>query len=217
MWAIFQSGGPVMYPLALLSVVAVAVTIEKLITLQGSRVIQGDVVSCIESIQTPADIPLAVKICERFDTPFANIIRAGLAEAGKPLHIVRQEMEDVGRREIKRLERYMVFVETAAAAGPLLGLLGTVTGMVRVFSVISISGVGQSGALSGGIAEALVTTVFGLIIGVPSLIAYNLLNARIDGLLNRIDAYGHQLLKRLGSMQGAAQADDGMDLHLRKG
>jgi biopolymer transport protein ExbB len=206
-----------MYPLALLSVVAVAVVIEKLVALRASRVIQNEVVSCIESIRSPADIPLALKICERFSTPFANIIRTGLVEAGRPISIVRQEMEDVGRREVKRLDRYMVLLETAAAAGPLLGLLGTVTGMVRVFSVISISGVGQTGALSGGIAEALITTVFGLIIGVPSLIAFNLIGARIDGFLIRIDAYGHQLLKRLALMEGSVPNDGSIDINLRKG
>jgi biopolymer transport protein ExbB len=216
MWTMFDSGGPVMYPLALLSVVALAVIVEKLITLRTARVIQGEIVSCIESIRTPSDIPLAVKICERFDTPFANIIRTGLMEAGKPLMLVRQEMEDVGRREVKRLERYMVLLETAAAAGPLLGLLGTVTGMVKVFSVISVSGVGQTGVLSGGIAEALITTVFGLIIGVPSLIAYNLLGARVDVFLNRIDEYAHHLLKRLALMEGKTPEEREMGLNLRQ-
>lgn len=206
MWAIFVKGGPVMIPLAVLSVIAVAVTIEKLIALRNSRVIQGEIVSCIESIRTPADIPLAVKICERFDTPFANIVRAGLLESGKPAHIVRQAMEDTGRREVKRLERYMVLLETAAAAGPLLGLLGTVTGMIEVFSVISVSGVGQTGMLSGGIAEALITTVFGLIIGIPALIAYNLLDARVDGLVIRIDTYSHSLLRQIAVMDAEDEA-----------
>jgi biopolymer transport protein ExbB len=192
-----------MIPLALLSVIGLAVIIEKLVTLRNTRVVQGEVVSCIESIRSPADIPLAVKICERFDTPFANIVRAGLLEAGKPVHIVRQAMEDTGRREVKRLERYLVLLETVAAAGPLLGLLGTVTGMIEVFSVISVSGVGQTGLLSGGIAEALITTVFGLVIGIPALIAYNLLDARVDGLVIRIDTYSHTLLKQLAVMEAA--------------
>ncbi|HEX5132759.1 MAG TPA: MotA/TolQ/ExbB proton channel family protein [Candidatus Krumholzibacteria bacterium] len=204
MWAIFVKGGPVMIPLALLSVVGLAVVIEKLLTLRSSRVIQSEVLGCIESIRTPADIPLAVKICERFDTPFANTVRAGLLEAGKPEHIVRQAMEDTGRREVKRLERYLVLLETVAAAGPLLGLLGTVTGMIEVFSVISVSGVGQTGVLSGGIAQALITTVFGLIIGIPALIAYNLLDARVEGLVIRIDTYSHGLIKQLTVMQGAS-------------
>lgn len=208
MWALFQKGGPVMWPLAILSVLTVAVVIEKIFGLRKSKVIQGEIVSCIESIRTPADIPLALKICERFDSPFANIVQAGLLESNKPIFIVRQAMEDTGRREVKRLERYMVVLETAAAAGPLLGLLGTVIGMIEVFSVISVAGVGQAGMLSGGIAQALVATVFGLVIAVPALILYNFLDARIEGMVVRIDEYSHMLLKRLSAMR------EGTDLEL---
>lgn len=204
MWAILVKGGPVMIPLAILSVVGVAVVIEKLISLRHARVIQSEVVNCIESIQSMADIPLAVKLCERYSTPFANTIRAGLAEAGSPLVVVRQEMEDTGRRELKRLEKHMVALETVAAASPLLGLLGTVLGMIKVFSVISVSGVGQAGLLSGGIAEALITTAFGLTIGIPALMTFNFLDARVDMLTVKIDAYGHLLLKRLAQIDPAA-------------
>jgi biopolymer transport protein ExbB len=201
MWAIFIKGGPVMIPLAILSVLGVAVTIEKIIALRVSRVIQRDIINTIESVNTPSDIPMAVKICERYNTPFANVIRSGLEEAGEPLAIVRQVMEDTGRRETKRLERYLVLLATVAAASPLLGLLGTVLGMIKVFSVISIAGVGQAGLLSGGIAQALITTAFGLSIGIPALIAYNLLDTRVDTLVVRVDTYAHQLLKQLAAME----------------
>lgn len=201
MWAIFVKGGPIMVPLAALSVLGVAVTIEKIIALRNSRVIQSEVVACIESLRTPADIPMAIKLCERFTTPFANIVRVGLEESHEPLPIVRQVMEDTGRREVKRLERYLVVLETVAAASPLLGLLGTVLGMIDVFSVISIAGVGQAGLLSGGIAQALITTAFGLVIGIPALIAYNLLDSRVETLVIRIDTYAHALLKHLSLME----------------
>ncbi|MCK4775100.1 MAG: MotA/TolQ/ExbB proton channel family protein, partial [Candidatus Krumholzibacteria bacterium] len=202
MWAIFVAGGLVMIPLGILSVLGVAVAIEKILTLRPSRVIQRDIVNTIESVNTPSDIPMAVKICERYNSPFANVIRSGLESAGEPLTIVRQIMEDTGRREVKRLERYMVILETVAAASPLLGLLGTVLGMIKVFSVISIAGVGQAGLLSGGIAEALITTAFGLSIGIPALVAFNLLDTRVDTLVVKIDTYSHQLLKQLATMAG---------------
>lgn len=202
MWAIFVAGGLVMIPLGILSVLGVAVAIEKILTLRPSRVILRDIVNTIESVNTPSDIPMAVKICERYNTPFANVIRSGLESAGEPLSIVRQIMEDTGRREVKRLERYMVILETVAAASPLLGLLGTVLGMIKVFSVISIAGVGQAGLLSGGIAEALITTAFGLSIGIPALVAFNLLDTRVDTLIVKIDTYSHHLLKQLATMAG---------------
>jgi biopolymer transport protein ExbB len=202
MWLIFVKGGPVMIPLAILSVLGVAVTIEKILSLRVSRVVQRDILNTIDSVNTPSDIPMAIKICERYNSPFANVIRAGLEEAGEPLPIVRQAMEDTGRRETKRLERYLVLLATVAAASPLLGLLGTVLGMIEVFSVISIAGVGQAGLLSGGIAQALITTAFGLSIGIPALVSYNLLDNRVDTLVVKIDTHAHQLLKQLSIMNG---------------
>ena len=201
MWAIFVKGGPVMYPLVLLSIMGVAVAIEKLINLRNKSVIQSEIVGCIESVKNYSDIPMAIKICRRYNSPFANLIRAGLEEAkSSPLEI-RQTLEDVGRRETKRLERYLVVLETVAGASPLLGLLGTVFGMIEVFSVISIAGVGQAGLLSGGIAEALITTAFGLSIGIPALIAYNFFDSRVDLLSLRIEGYAHALLKQLTEMK----------------
>ena len=201
MWAIFVKGGLIMIPLSLLSVLGLAVVVEKLLNLRQTRVLQSDVVNCIESLNTPADIPMAIKFCGRYNSPMANIIRAGLEEASSPLSEVRQAMEDTGRKEIKRLERYLVVLETVAAASPLLGLLGTVLGMIKVFSVISISGVGQAGLLSGGIAEALITTAFGLSIGIPALIAFNFFDSRVDNLTVKIESYGHLLLKQLSAME----------------
>lgn len=201
MWEIFVKGGPVMYPLALLSILGVAVAIEKLINLRNQRVIQSEVVGCIESVKDFSDIPMAIKICQRYNTPFANLMRAALEEAEATPMEIRQTMEDVGRREMKRLERYLVVLETVAGASPLLGLLGTVFGMIEVFSVISIAGVGQAGLLSGGIAEALITTAFGLSIGIPALIAYNFFDSRVDLLSLRIEGYAHALLKQLTEMK----------------
>lgn len=201
MWAIFVKGGVVMIPLGFLSVLGVAVTIEKLVNLRHSKVVQKEIVNCIESVREPSDIPMAVKLCDRYDSPFAAIVRAGLEAHNSPLHEIRQIMEDTGRREVKRLEKYLVVLETVAAASPLLGLLGTVLGMIRVFSVISIAGVGQAGLLSGGIAEALITTAFGLSIGIPALIAYNFFDSRVDALVLRIDEYSQALIKRLQEMK----------------
>lgn len=201
MWAIFVKGGPVMIPLAILSILGVGVVIEKILNLRHAKVIQSEIVNCIESVRSPADIPMAIKLCERHRTPFAAVVRSGLESHDLSPQEIRQVMEDMGRREVKRLERYLVVLETVAAASPLLGLLGTVFGMIKVFSVISIAGVGQAGLLSGGIAQALITTAFGLSIGIPSLIAYNFFDSRVDGLVAKIDTYAHVLLKRLIAMQ----------------
>ena len=100
MLAILIKGGPVMIPLAIMSILGVAVTIEKIIALRQARVVQREILNTIESVNVPSDIPMAIKICERNNSPFANVIRSGLEEAGEPLPIVRQAMEDTGSWKI---------------------------------------------------------------------------------------------------------------------
>jgi len=209
MWAILAKGGVIMIPIALLSVVGLAVVIEKALSLRQSRVLLPEIINTIDQIQSPADVPMAIRTCERYDAPFANIIRSGLEEVGEPIAMVRQAMEDTGRREVKRLERFMVVLETVAAASPLLGLLGTVFGMIDVFSVISVQGVGQTGRLAGGIAQALITTATGLSIGIPALVLYNFFDARVEGYIVKIDTYAHRLLKQIALLNsgGVDQPD----------
>lgn len=202
MWAIFIKGGVIMFPLVLLSILGLAVFIEKMINLRQSRVMESEIIYTVEQVRSPADIPMAIRTCERHNSPLANIIRAGLEEAAAPVMDVRQVMEDTGRREVKRLERYLVVLETVAAASPLLGLLGTVFGMIRVFSVISIAGVGEAGLLSGGIAEALITTAFGLSVGIPALVAYNFFDSRVENFVIKIEGVVHLLLKQIAGMKG---------------
>lgn len=210
MWAIFIKGGVIMFPLALLSILGFAVFIEKLINLRHSKVLQSEIIHTIQQVRSPADVPMAIRTCERHNTPLANIIRAGLEEAASPVADVRQVMEDAGRREVKSLERYLVVLETVAAASPLLGLLGTVFGMIKVFSVISIAGVGEAGLLSGGIAEALITTAFGLSIGIPALVAYNFFDSRVESFVVKIEGVVHVLLKQIAAMKtpGAGKVRD---------
>ncbi len=112
MWAIFIKGGVIMFPLGLLSMLGLAVFIEKLINLRQSKVLQSEIIHTIQQVRTHADIPMAIRTCARHDSPLANIIRAGLEEAAAPVAEVRQAMEDTGRREVKRLERYLVALET---------------------------------------------------------------------------------------------------------
>jgi len=208
MWAMLVKGGPlIMIPLTLLSVMGLGVVIEKLINLTTRRVLQREIISCVESVHSAADIPMAIKICKRHNTPFANVIRSGLEESASPLAMIRQAMEDTGRREVRRLSRYLVVLETVAAASPLLGLLGTGFGMINVFSVIRIFGVGQAGLLSGGIAQALITTAFGLSIGIPALIAYNFFDSRVDDFVIKIETYAHVLLKNLAAMDQQSSAN----------
>jgi len=207
MWALFASGGFMMYPLALFSVLFVAVFIEKVVTLRNRKVLTSEVIHSIENLREPSDIPMAIRTCQRHDSPLAHIVQSGLEEAETPGGDVRQAMEDTGRREVKRLERYMVALETVAAASPLMGLLGTVFGMIRVFSIISIEGAGVATRLSGGISEALLTTAFGLVIGILALVSYNFFDSRVENYVIKIEANVHLLLKRIAQMRGTTTAE----------
>jgi biopolymer transport protein ExbB len=207
MWGLFVKGGLMMYPLALFSVLGGAVILEKLINLRNRKVLTPEIIHSIEALRSPSDIPMAIRTCERHSSPLAHIVKAGLEEAQSPGGDARVAMEDTGRREVKRLERYLVVLETVAAASPLTGLLGTVLGMIKVFSVISIAGVGEAGLLSGGIAEALITTGYGLFIGIPALVAYNFFDSRVDNFVIKIEANSHLLLKRLAAMKAAGPAE----------
>jgi biopolymer transport protein ExbB len=127
----------------------------------------------------------------------SDIMRVGLERANEPWEVLRDAVVDVGRQETTLLERHLVWLQTIAQAAPLLGLLGTVLGMIKVFAAISISGLGDPQALSEGISEAMLTTAVGLGIGIPTLIAYNLLAARSEALITEIEAYASRLVARL--------------------
>jgi biopolymer transport protein ExbB len=187
MWGLFVKGGLMMYPLALFSVLGGAVILEKLINLRNRKVLTPEIIHSIEALRSPSDIPMAIRTCERHSSPLAHIVKAGLEEAQSPGGDARVAM--------------------VAAASPLTGLLGTVLGMIKVFSVISIAGVGEAGLLSGGIAEALITTGYGLFIGIPALVAYNFFDSRVDNFVIKIEANSHLLLKRLAAMKAAGPAE----------
>jgi biopolymer transport protein ExbB len=195
----FSKGGPVMYPLLFCSIVALAIVIEKLFTLRRKKVIVPEVVGVLNNIKEPGDMGLALSICEKHKGPFANIIRLGLENYDLPREELKETLNDQGRQEVYLLEKGLVFLETIGAIAPLLGLLGTVTGILRVFNVISVMGVGQATALAGGISEALITTIAGLFIGIPSVFMYNYFSNKAEGLILEIEKYSVVLLNKVTS------------------
>ncbi len=197
-----QKGGIVMIPLLLGSVLALAIVIERAFQLRTKKVLTGEIVNAIERIESVEDIRVAERICEANPGPFAGIILVALRNRDLGAEELKEAILDQGRQEIRTLERGLVALETIAAAAPLLGLLGTVTGMIKVFNVISKQGIGQASYLSGGISEALITTVTGLVIGIPALVAYNLLTARAESLVLDIEKYSSGLLRNIRSMKG---------------
>lgn len=197
MWQILREGGPLMIPLALCSLVGLTVTLERLYALHPSRVLPREIVQVVEALRPGRDLTVAMEVCRRNPGVLSDIMLAGLEQADRPWEVMRDAVADVGREETTVLERHLVWLQTVAQVAPLLGLLGTVLGMIKAFIAISTSGLGDPLALSEGISQAMITTAVGLAIGIPALVAYNFLTARSESLVTRIEAHASRLVARL--------------------
>ena len=201
MWEMIQAGRSMMYPIGFASLVGLAVILERLYVLRQGRIIVPEIAEAVETLSASQDLSVAYAICNRRPGPFANVVKAGLDHAENDWTIIRSVLEETGRQEATRLTRRLGVLETVAAVAPLLGLLGTVLGMIRVFATISSAGLGNPETLSSGISEAMVTTAAGLIIGIPALVAYNWLNGRADRIIFDLELYSSKVLDTLRRRQ----------------
>jgi biopolymer transport protein ExbB len=193
----FRSGGIMMYPLLLSSIIALAIILERFIMLRRKKILIPEIINLIEHFRSLQDIDLARNICAKYKGPLSNLIRLGLENTNLERNEIKELIEDQGRQEIRELERGLSLLETIAVTSPMFGLLGTVLGMEKVFDVIKELGVGQAAALSGGIAEALITTIAGLFIGVPALIFYNFFTSKAENYVLDIEKYSNYLIQKL--------------------
>jgi len=212
---IFSKGGLMMYPLLLSSIIALAVGIERLWYLRRKKILIPQIVGVLEQIKSPNDLELARSVCQKYDAPFSRIVLMSLDNRDLPPDELRALIEDEGRQEVRSLERGLVALETVAAVAPLMGLLGTVLGMIKVFDVIQTLGVGQAKALSGGISEALITTATGLFIGIPALIAYTYFSSRSEALILDMEKHVILLLNKIIRFRRSEQKERIDTLNLR--
>jgi biopolymer transport protein ExbB len=212
---IFIKGGWTMYPLALSSVIALAVVIERIWSLRRKRVLAPEIIGVLDQIKSPSDLGLVRSVCQKFSGAFSNIVLTGLDNRDLPPEELRGLVEDEGRQQVRTLSRGLVTLETVAAVAPLMGLLGTVLGMIKVFEVIQTLGVGEAKALSGGISEALITTATGLLIGIPVLIAFNYFSSRTEALILDMEKYILVLLNKLTRFQRKEDVEEIASLNLK--
>ncbi len=195
-------GGPIMIPLLICSVLALAVIIERAINLRRNKILKPEIIQTIEAIRSHDDIPFAISKCEVISGPFSNLLRRILTNN----HLTREEkfidIQAAGRQETKMLEKRLLVLEVITAVAPLLGLLGTVLGLESIFGIISELGLGQARAFSGGLAEAIRTTVFGLFIAIPSLVAYSYFDKKVDTFILEMEEYSMHLLNKLYPAKG---------------
>lgn len=174
-------GGPVMIPLLLASVIALAVALERLWYLSSTKVDSEDLMDEVKLNINEGKLLQAVQVAKRSKGQVANLVATGIAYSDLPADELKERLDDVGRNELFKMERRLIVLDSVATIAPLLGLLGTVTGIIKSFNVLGgMDGLSSPQALSVGIAEALITTAAGLIVAIPAMVLYHWLNGMID-------------------------------------
>jgi biopolymer transport protein ExbB len=191
------AGGWLMVPIIACSIIAFAIIVERLWTLRVKRVIPRQLVAEVwdQARERKLNIERLQEL--RTGSPLGRILAAGLLNRNASREIMKESIEDTGRHVVHELERYINTLGTIAAISPLLGLLGTVIGMIQVFSTITTAGVGNPGALAGGISQALITTAAGMVVAIPSLMAYRYFRGKVDMLVIRMEQQALRMVEVL--------------------
>lgn len=201
LWQVFLAGGPVMWPILLCSIFALAIVLEKFWHLHKIKIDTQDFLSSILDKMKHHQVKEALEICDNTKSPISHILKAGILKYDRSRPQIKEATEDASLYEIPRLEKNLSMLATIAHISPLLGLLGTVTGMVRCFQTIQAKSVAfhpvSPGDLAGGIWEALLTTVAGLIVAIPTFIIYNYLVSRINNFILEMEKASTELVNFL--------------------
>jgi len=202
---LIEAGGWLMIPIIGLSVVALAIILERLWTLRRSRIMPANLVSTIRQWHRQGQLTPQRLVDMRENSPLGRILVAGLVNRHHSREVMKEAIEAAGRQVIAKLERYLDTLGTIAAVEPLLGLLGTVFGMIQVFSEIVNTGLGQSGRLAGGISVALITTAAGLSVAIPSLMFHRYFVSKVNTLAVAME---EQAFKLVEVIQGQRESDE---------
>lgn len=190
-------GGPIMIPLLICSVISLAVIIDRSLSLRRRRIIRPELVRLVHEVRDVNDVPRALSRCQHMRGPFANIIKHVLVNLHLSWEEKLHEIQIAGREETRVLERNLVLLEIIAAVAPLFGLLGTVIGLDQIFETVAVAGLGEPKAFSHGIAQALRTTIMGLSIAIPSMIAFGFFDRRVDRFVREMEKLSTILLNKL--------------------
>ena len=197
-----------MWPIILCSVISVSIILERLWTLQGRRVAPPDLTRRIWQVIESGQVSDRVIAALEANSPLGRILAVGLANRHRQRAVMMERLEDAGRHVAHDLERFLNTLGTIAGVTPLLGLLGTVTGIIKAFNAIYAGGLGDPRLLSGGISEALITTAAGLGVAIPSYIAYRYLRGKVDAIVVQIEKDVLQFADALEE-RGVARAGPG--------
>ncbi len=192
-----MAGGLVMVPLLACSVVALAIIIERFWTLQRKRIVPDNLVAQVWQWAQSGALDERRVQALRSGSPLGRVLAAGILHRDADRQLMKESIEEVGRLEVFALGRYISVLGTIASISPLLGLLGTVMGMIRIFSAVTKQGVSDPSILAGGISEALITTATGLAVAIPALLFYRYFNRRVEGFVVAMEAEALKLVEAL--------------------
>jgi biopolymer transport protein ExbB len=185
---LMEGGWYIMLPLALMSIFAMYVYFERYMAIRRAEKISPDFMQRLKDYISQGQLPSAKNLCADNDTPMARMLGKGISRIGKPLSDISTSIENVGKLEIYSLEKNMSILATVAGAAPMVGMLGTVIGMVNVFLDMEAVGTVQVSDISAGTKQAMVTTIVGLIVGILAYMAYNHLVGKVSKVVHKMEA-----------------------------
>jgi biopolymer transport protein ExbB len=210
MWEIVRAGGPFMVPIILCSIIAAGILFERLWTLQRKRVLPQELIKRVTDLSDKNQVtPKIIEALEK-NSPLGRVLAAALANRDRGREIMMERVEDTGRHVVHELERFLNSLGTIASISPLLGLLGTVTGIIRAFNAVMLGGMGDPRMLAGGISEALVTTAGGLAVAIPSFIAYRYLRGKVERIVIDMEKIAVKFADSLGAAAQGGDSDAGL-------
>lgn len=199
LWEMFQFGGPIMYVLVAMLAFAIYLLIERVITLKQALKEDNAFMNRIRDYIYDGKIDAAIKLCRDTDSPTSRMVEKGISRIGRPMSDVLIAIENVGNIEVAKLEKGLIFMASISGGAPMLGFLGTVTGMVTTFYNMAQnnSGAIEMGDLSVGMYQAMVTTIGGLIVGIIAYFAYNYLVSRVESVVRKLEGRTMEFLDLL--------------------
>jgi biopolymer transport protein ExbB len=209
MLEVFTNGGPVMIPLGIASVMAVAIIVERSWNLRAQKILPPEEVKRLYALVDSGEFERAEEYASSRPGALNNTLLPALEARRESREYIREIVRDAGRQEIPGMERYLGVLGTIASISPLLGLLGTVLGMIQVFGVVAQQGVGQADALAGGISQAMITTATGLAIAIPALAAYNYYVSKAEAIVLEIERLVLELIKLIVERRATVDAGTG--------
>jgi len=200
---IMDKGGILMWPILACSIIGLAIVIERFVSLRRATIDTREFMDTMRQVLRQNRIQDAVTVCEDTDAPVARILKAGILKHNRPKEDIREAIENAGHLEIPRLERYLSALATCASIAPLLGLLGTVQGMIKCFAQIQNKrGQVNPADLAEGISNALITTAGGLSVAIPLLVLHNYFVSRVDNMVVEMEISSSELIELLTKHQG---------------